>query len=262
MNPTVLKKRPPYAIASVDHALRLATVLQLEGALTVTSAAERLGVARSTAHRVLQMLVYRDFARKDDNHVYHPGPLLELASHSASGTAELRRVALPYLHRLSETFDESINISIRAGDRTCFVATVECDRALRVTSREGMAFPLHHTTTGMLYLASQGDREVDSYLGRQADVRPTRLLSIKQDIDRARRCGFAINLGRSEKGLAAIGVALPRHAGSLFAGLSVSLPSVRYDQQHVEWYVSVLRSTSIQVARELAGWSPGIELAG
>ena len=56
------KTRPAYAIDSVDHALRLAAMLQLEGALTVSEAADRLGVARSTAHRVLAMLVYRDFA--------------------------------------------------------------------------------------------------------------------------------------------------------------------------------------------------------
>lgn len=47
------KERPAYAITSVDHALRLAALLQLEGATTVTDAAARLGVAPSTAHRLL-----------------------------------------------------------------------------------------------------------------------------------------------------------------------------------------------------------------
>ena len=51
-----MKNKPAYAITSVDHALQLATVLQVEGPLTVSEAAERLGVARSTAHRLLSML--------------------------------------------------------------------------------------------------------------------------------------------------------------------------------------------------------------
>ena len=46
-----VKDRPAYAIESVDHALRLATLLQHEGPLGVSEAARRLGVARSTAHR-------------------------------------------------------------------------------------------------------------------------------------------------------------------------------------------------------------------
>jgi IclR family acetate operon transcriptional repressor len=53
-----VKNRPSYAIASVDHALQLATTLQVEGPLTVSEAAERLGVARSTAHRLLSMLFF------------------------------------------------------------------------------------------------------------------------------------------------------------------------------------------------------------
>lgn len=90
-----LKTPPPYAITSVDHALRAATMLQLEGALTVTEVAERLGVARSTAHRLLAMLVYRDFAVRDEQRVYHAGPVLELATHSRSLVSRLRTAALP-----------------------------------------------------------------------------------------------------------------------------------------------------------------------
>ena len=92
-----MKTPPTYAIASVDHALRLATMLQLEGTLTVADAAERLGVARSTAHRLLQMLVYRDFALQDEARTYHAGPVLQLAEHSRSRTSLLRSAALPLL---------------------------------------------------------------------------------------------------------------------------------------------------------------------
>jgi DNA-binding IclR family transcriptional regulator len=72
-----LKEPPAYAIASVDHALRLAVLLQLEGPVTVSAAAERLGVARSTAHRLLTMLVYRDFAVQDEDRRYRAGPVID-----------------------------------------------------------------------------------------------------------------------------------------------------------------------------------------
>lgn len=252
MNATALKTPPAYAIASVDHALRLAAVLQLEGGLTVTSAAERLGVARSTAHRMLQMLVYRDFARQDEDRVYRPGLLLELAAHSPSCAAELRRVALPYLRRLNTTLDESVNVSIRAGETTRFIASVECRRALRVTSREGMVFPLHHTTTGLLYLASLPDHELQQFLERHPEGRRVPRRSLRHDVCQARRAGFAVNVHRSEKGLVAIGVPIRWVGSELFAGLSVSLPSARYDERHVDRYVSVLRSVSADLASNLS----------
>ena len=52
-----MKNKPAYAIDSVDHALHLVQLLQHEGPLRVTDAAERLDVSRSTAHRLLAMLV-------------------------------------------------------------------------------------------------------------------------------------------------------------------------------------------------------------
>lgn len=259
--PTALKTPPSYAIASVDHALRLAVVLQIEGSLTVVAAAERLGVARSTAHRLLQMLVYRDYARQDEARVYRPGPVLELSAHSPSRAAELRRVSLPYLRQLSETFGESINVSIRTGDTARFIASVESDRAVRVTSREGMVFPLHRTTTGMLYLGSRPNSDVKRYLDRHSEDGQDLWRRLRPDIDRVRRCGYALNHHRSEQGLVAIGVSVLRPEDELFAGLSVSLPTLRYDEIQIDRYVSILHSTSIQLAQALRTVEGSVALA-
>lgn len=252
MKAMTMKTPPAYSIASVDHALKLATVLQLEGGLTVAAAADRLGVARSTAHRVLQMLVYRDFARQDDERVYRPGLLVELAGHSPSGTVRLRRVSLPHLARVGAKLQESVNVSIRSGATTRFIASVECQRGLCVTSREGMVFPLHRTTTGMLYLASTADRELQQYLQMHAGGDGTQRRSVIQDIDRVRRIGFALNQQRSEKGLVAVGVTVASPEGDLLAGLSVSMPSARYDERRVKDYVSLLRAASSRITQELA----------
>jgi len=227
-----MKTPPPYAVTSVDHALRIATMLQLEGALTVAEIAERLGVARSTAHRLLQMLVYRDFAVQDERRAYHAGPVLELAAHSRSRTAQLRAAALPHLHRLVDVLQESVNLSILTGDTARFIASVECDQALRVGSREGMVFPAEETTAGLVLLAEDatGDR----------------------DLARIRRQGFAVNQGRSEKGVTAVGVPVRDADGVALAGLSVSMPSVRYDKAELPRIVATLRAAAVHLEADLA----------
>ncbi|MEV4175885.1 hypothetical protein [Nonomuraea sp. NPDC049709] len=40
-----MRNKPPYALSSVDRALLLAALLQQEGPMRVTDAAERLGVS-------------------------------------------------------------------------------------------------------------------------------------------------------------------------------------------------------------------------
>ena len=82
-----MKNSPSYAVSSVDHALQLAVMLQVEGTLSVSDAASRLDVARSTAHRLLSMLVYRDFARQGEDRKYHAGPVMSLSAQAPSRTA-------------------------------------------------------------------------------------------------------------------------------------------------------------------------------
>src|SRR4051812_1290762 len=170
-----LKNAPSYAVASVDNALRVATMLQLEGAMSVSDVARRLGVAKSTAHRLLAMLVYRDFAVQDDDRTYRAGPVLELAAQSPSFNSTLRATALPHLHRLTDIIQESANLAIRTGDTVRFLASAEPEQTLRVGTREGMVFPAHRTTAGLVTLAHVDRDELEQiydphrYRDRQAE---------------------------------------------------------------------------------------------
>ncbi|MFJ8768941.1 IclR family transcriptional regulator [Streptomyces clavifer] len=250
-----LKTPPPYPIASVDHALRAATILQMEGGATVSQIAGRLGVARSTAHRLLAMLVYRDFAVQGENRVYRAGPVLELAAHSQSLVSRLRAAALPHLHRVVDLLDETTNLIVRTGDTTRFIASVECRQALRVGSREGMVFPAHRTTAGLLLLADLPGEELDEvYAAERYRDRPGErpdLAKLRAELARLRRNGFAVNQERSERGLVAVGVPVRDGDGTALAGLSVSLPSVRYDPHRLQPLVATLDAAARALEADL-----------
>lgn len=238
------KHRPSYAISSVDHALRIATMLQLEGELTVTEVAERLEVARSTAHRLLAMLVYRDFAVQTDRRAYRAGPVLELAAHSHSAASRLRSAALPHMAELVEVVDESANLIVRTGDTARFIASVECTHALRVGNREGMVFPAHRLSGGLVLLAELSRAQVASlYAKERYAERPGErpdLARLHRELEKVRANGFALNEGRSERGVVAVGRPVRDTDGAAVAGLSVSMPSVRYDRHRLPPLVAAI----------------------
>lgn len=251
-----LRNPPPYAIASVDHALRAAAMLQMESGLTVSQVAERLGVARSTAHRLLAMLVFRDFAVQDDDRTYRAGPVLELAVRSRSPVSALRAAALPRLRHLADRLGETANLAIRTGDTVRFVASAECTQALRVGSREGMVFPAHLTTAGLLSLADLDPARLDEIYPEQLRRDRPDLAALRADLARVRRGGFALNRERSERGLIAVGVPVRDAAGAGIAGLSVSMPSVRYDSHRLPALVDTLRAAARAIEANLAGAEP------
>lgn len=251
-----MKNRPHYALASVDHALQLAVALQVEGPLTVSEAAVRLGVARSTAHRLLSMLVYRDFARQDSERRYHAGPVISLPAKTQSSTARLRSVALPYMHALVERAHESSNLIVLAGDYARFIATVECSQALRVGTREGMVFPAHLVSGGKLLLAALAPEQLaelyreERWAGR-LDQRPDPA-ALTRELAIARDHGFAINKDRTELGVTAVARAIRDGAGTPTAAVTLSMPTVRFHPDRLPELVGVLARTVEDIERALA----------
>ncbi|WP_223190912.1 IclR family transcriptional regulator [Nonomuraea terrae] len=152
--------------------------------------------------------------------------------------------------------DESVNLAVRTGDTVRFIASVECFQSLRVGSREGMVFPAHRTTAGLLLLAELTDEELEAvypaerYTDRPGD-RPD-LERLRTELARVRRNGFVLNQGRSERGVVAIGVPLRARDGDALAGLSVSMPSGRYDRHRLPSLVDALSHAALAIESGLA----------
>lgn len=254
-----MKNKPVYGISSVDHALRLVGVLMQEGPLRVTDAAERLGVSRSTAHRLLTMLVYRDFAEQDERRHYVAGPILRRPT-EAEPVADLRRIALPHLRELAAGIGETTNLVVVIGDQARFVATVECEHILRVGDREGRMLPAHLASGGRAVLASRTESEVrELYSGAESTVADVdRLL---RDLGRVRRQGFAVNDQKTETGVVAIGVAVPGPVDRVPAGVSVAMPTVRYRREHLAAWARSVTAAAERIALELDWALPAPALA-
>lgn len=238
------KERPAYAITSVDHALRLAALLQLEGATTVTDAAARLGVAPSTAHRLLAMLVYRDFA-VHEGRVYRVGPLLARIGQAPGAMGRLRNAALGPMGRLMMAFDETVTLTIRTHRLVRFTAEVECRRALRVGHRAGMVFPAHRTTGGLVMLAELGDDEVrDLYARADPGEEQPDFHMLFARLESVRQQGFALNKGLSEQGVTALGRAIRDAEGVVIAGLATAMPDSRFEPTMVRPMVAGLQKAT------------------
>lgn len=250
-----MKNRPSYSIESVDHALRLVTLLQQEGPLRVTEAAERLGVARSTAHRLLAMLVYRDFAEQDDSRRYLAGLVLRRPA-SSEPVGDLRRVGLPYLQALTSQVEETTNLMVVVGDQARFVVTAECSQLLRVGDREGMVLPAHLASGGLVGLAQLPEEQVEALYSR-ADSPVEDAAALLRKLRLIRRQGFAVNNQATEVGVTALGVPVRTPDGSSPAGLSMAIPTVRFRRDRITGWLEPMRQSAVRIEQDLSLASAG-----
>lgn len=139
---------------------------------------------------------------------------------------------------------------VRSGSSKCRSLPHERDATLRVGSREGMIFPAHRTSTGLLLLVESDDAEVTHLY--PAD-RPNNLDldALRRELPKTRRNGFALNHGRSGHGSVAVGVPVRYADGTALAGLSISMPSVRYRGKQLRSAVATLAHAAKDLESDL-----------
>src|SRR5689334_5544354 len=94
---------PRYPIGSVDKALRLLSLFLTDDRIRVKDAAQMLGVATGTAHRLLAMLQYRGYVTQDVlTKVYTPGPMLVSIGVQAAQGHDIRSLARPRMEQLRD----------------------------------------------------------------------------------------------------------------------------------------------------------------
>ncbi|MGH3432393.1 MAG: IclR family transcriptional regulator, partial [Thermocrispum sp.] len=145
---------PQYPIESVDNALRLLLLFEEEQQIRLTDVSRYLGVASSTAHRLLAILQYRGFVRQNPaTRCYEPGPSLSSIAFFIMRHLDVRARARPTLERLNKEFGETVHLSRLEGTGVNFLDAIESIRAVRVGSRIGRALPAHCTSSGKAMLS-------------------------------------------------------------------------------------------------------------
>ncbi|NWL10434.1 IclR family transcriptional regulator [Paenarthrobacter ureafaciens] len=253
-----VQKRPTYSIEAVDNALQLLQLLRDGGALRLKDAAGELGVAPSTAHRLLAMLVYRGFAVQDENRRYVPGPAMGVGPAGLGWTRLLRDVAQPHMELLSSRLDETVNLMVRVGTKVRFLATVEGSNVLRIGDRQGTVMPADKTSGGKVMLAELEPAMIEQLFRSQnaeigGDTIPdAEYPAFLRELDSIRANGFAANFEGTEEGVSALGMALHNRHGQVVGALSVATPATRFRKVFDAGLVTALHETCRQLEIDIA----------
>ena len=179
-------------IQSLDRALRmLRDIASSPQGLTATEVAERVGINRSTAWRLLGTLEQNDLVVRDDANRYEVGVgVLRLASQAR--WTSVARAARPILERLAATTGDSAAVSVVFRGGFEVIDQVDGPRALGVRW-VGITGPLFHTSPGKLVLATLSDDELEAVLrGPIPATAPGSLtdpVKIRAELEEVRRRG-------------------------------------------------------------------------
>ncbi|MCG2621195.1 IclR family transcriptional regulator [Arthrobacter sp. I2-34] len=259
------RRKPTYAIEAVDNALQLLQLLRDFGSLRLKDAAAELGVAPSTAHRLLAMLVYRGFAAQDESKRYLPGPSLGVGPAGVSWTTQLRAIAQPHLEVLALRLNETVNLMIRVGTQVRFLSTVEGTGILRVGDRQGTVLPARRASGGKAILAELPPEMLEQlYRSPAAEAAGDALTDdefpgFTEELRAIRNTGFAANFEGTEEGVSALGLALHNGAGRVLGAISVATPATRFRKVFDAGLVPEVLRAKAELEVDLADFLPETE---
>lgn len=227
---------PQYPIESVDNALQVLLLLGEQPKLRLTDVSQYLGVASSTAHRLLAMLQFRGFVRQDaTTRSYVPGPTLDGLAFGVLRRLDVRTRARPVLERLNADLQETVHLGRLEGSQVHFIDSLESGRALRVGGRLGKSMPAHCTSTGKALLSELPEDEVVRLYPDEELVRLTTnsigtRASLLEELARIRERGYSQSMEEAEEGVSSVAVALHATQSPRLA-INVSVPVNRMNDE-------------------------------
>lgn len=218
-------------------------------ALTISEVADRTGLTRATARRILLTLADLGYVDVERRTFALTTVVLELAK-PFSVERDPWSFARPYLESLTERTGESASIAILDNTEILYVARSQTRRLMTLAVTVGSRLPAHATSKGRVLLAFLPEPELEAYFARRAMARYTEqtvvdeaeLRDILADV---RREGFAVVDQQLEEGLSSVAAPILDASGRVSAALSLCAHAGRVDS-------ATLRSDFVPLVVETA----------
>lgn len=224
-------------LSSVANSLRLLKEFSDEDSeLGISALAQRLGLAKSTVHRLASTLIGADMLEQNpETGRYRLGlALLELGA-LVRRNMDVSNEAKPYLRMLRETTGETVHLAILDHASVFYVTKLESKQAIRMSSEVGARAPVHCTGDGKALLAFQPQEFVDEVIGYGLPEHTPNTITdpkaLRRNLAAIRTRGYAIDNEESELGLRSVAAPIQSESGAVIASLSIAGPVHRISKK-------------------------------
>jgi IclR family acetate operon transcriptional repressor len=251
------------AIQSVDRALTLLELIgELGGEATLSQLAERTKLNMSTCHHLLATLVGRGFlAKAAGRRTYVLGPRILHLSQVCLRQVDLPQRAQPFVDRINATTGETVHLVVLQGDELVTLLKRDARHAVRVEAGTvGKSAAAHATASGKAILAWLPEGQIMRILEARGMTRftPNTITdpqALLEELRLVRRNGFAMDREELQPHVICIGAAVRDHSGAVVGSISVSTPTMRADEAHLDLIRSEVQAATRALSADLGSLS-------
>lgn len=251
-----MEDKNPIQVA--DRLFGALELLAENGDAGVMEVSTALGLNKSTAHRVLNSLIYMGYARQnEETGRYEPSLKVVDLANQVMKHVDIVQVVRPYLRKLMELTDETVHFVERDGTDAVYIDKVESYRnGIQMVSRIGSRIPLYCSGVGKAIAAELDEHEVEEIwnLSRILPLTPytiTDFEAFRWELSEIRERGYALDNEENENGVRCIAVSLKDYTGRVKYAFSISAPVSRMDNERIRQLAGYVLEIKDQVMEKL-----------
>lgn len=261
-----------YFIRSVNRALSVFNSFDTKHLeWGVTDLSIHLNLHKSTVHRLMSLLESEGFLEKNDlNQKYRLSlKFLELGR-LVQDSLDARKIAFPFLERLSEDLDKTVHLVVRDKDEAVYIERIDRPDSVVQYTRVGRRLHLHCSAAGKVFLAEMSPGEITRIFengGPEVYTENTisHITTLIDHVKQIKQKGYAVDNEELEYGLMCVGAPIRNYTGKVVAAVSVSGPPQSFKDREFGRYSDELVKTAriisfklgFKESQQSAGAAPG-----
>jgi DNA-binding IclR family transcriptional regulator len=257
-NPRTPSRHPQDGrLSSVAMAVRLMKAFsEQQVEIGISDLARRLGVAKSTVHRLAVTLCADGMLEQNpDSGKYRLGIALFRLGSLVRRRMTVSNEARPFLRELREKVNETVHLAVLDGSEIMYVYNLESTQAIRMRSDVGVRKPAYCTAEGQAILAFQPaevvERVVRDGLAARTPQTITDADALNRALDLVRQRGCAIEDEESEIGMRCIAAPLRNDTGEVVAAIGLAGPVSRLSKKALASFIPHVIETAAAISARL-----------
>ncbi len=224
-----------------------------EPVLGVSELSRRLGIGKSTVHRILTTLAADGFVERTSDDRYRLSIRLYEIGLQVAASTELREFAHPALERLRSESGETAHLAVLAGTDVVYVDRLESPHMIRLLTRVGRRRAAHATSSGKCLLAFGAPADVDRVVAAGLPRLGPRTITTRRLLERTladvRADGYAVSIEESAPGVASVAAPVFDATGRCVAAMSVAGPVTRMTPELVDRLIPMVQAATASLSR-------------
>lgn len=231
-----------------ERVLDILELLSTNGnGLTLTELSKALNAPKSSIMPLVHTMTTRKFIYMNpENFKYFIGiAAFSVGSSYTNHIDALEFIKAEMKHIVSES-DETCQLGIQNRSNLLYIAKEDSSQPIRLVSYVGKQLPLYCTAIGRAILADMEPEEIHAlYPDGLTEFTPhtiTKWPSLLKELEETKKRGYALEHEESTPDVHCVGISL-RNQGTIFAALSVSIPSYRFSEEKLQSVIELLKES-------------------